>query len=107
MLKRLYDRLFEVFGPQHWWPGQSPFEVVVGAILTQNTSWKNVERAIANLHEDGVLQPKSIRDLHIDELAELIRPAGYYRLKARRLKNLVEFVFAEYGGSLDAMLALS
>lgn len=103
MLKRLYDRLFEAFGPQHWWPGQSPFEVVVGAILTQNTSWKNVERAIANLHEDGVLQLQSIRDLHIDELAELIRPAGYYRLKARRLKNLVEFVFAEYGGSLDEM----
>ncbi len=101
----IYERLLDVFGPQNWWPGESPFEVMVGAVLVQNTNWKNVERAIENLREAGLLSPEAIHTLRHEELAELIRPAGYFRLKATRLKNLIDFVFARYEGSLDAMAA--
>ena len=104
-LNDVYQRLLDAFGPQHWWPGDSPFEVMVGAILTQNTAWKNVERAIDNLREAGVLSPQRIHSLHQEELAELIQPAGYFRVKARRLKNLVDFLFDRYDGSLEALFA--
>ncbi len=104
-LSEIYLRLFDAFGPQSWWPGESPFEVMVGAVLTQNTSWKNVERAIANLRDAGLLTPHALHALPDEELAELIRPAGYFRLKTRRLKNLLNFVMDEYDGSLDAMFA--
>jgi endonuclease-3 related protein len=103
VLSEAYRRLFEAFGPQHWWPGQSPFEVMVGAVLTQNTSWRNVERAIRNLREADLLEPRALYDVPVEELEELIRPAGYFRVKARRLRSLVEFVVEQYGGSLEAM----
>jgi endonuclease III related protein len=102
-LSAAYRRLFDAFGPQHWWPGQSPFEVMVGAVLTQNTSWRNVERAIVNLRQADLLEPRALYDVPVAELEELIRPAGYFRVKARRLHSLVEFVVERYGGSLDAM----
>jgi endonuclease-3 related protein len=102
-LSEAYRRLFEAFGPQHWWPGQSPFEVMVGAVLTQNTSWRNVERAIGNLREADLLEPRALYDVPVEELEELIRPAGYFRVKARRLRNLVAFIVEQYEGSLDAM----
>lgn len=102
-LIELYDRLLEHFGPQHWWPGDTPYEVLVGAVLTQNTSWKNVEKAIANLRAADVLDPRAMYELDLEELAELIRPAGYYRLKARRLHNVLRLIVERYDGSLEAM----
>lgn len=100
-----YERLLAAFGPQHWWPGDSPFEVMVGAVLVQNTAWRNVERAIANLREAGVMSPKALYNLPVAELAELIRPAGYYQVKAKRLHNLLQLVVEEYDGSLDGMFS--
>lgn len=102
-LLHAYDRLFASFGPQQWWPGETPFEVMVGAVLVQNTSWKNVERAIANLRDAGLMDPQSLHDLSVEELAELIRPAGYFRIKARRLHHLLAFLVHEYDGSLETM----
>jgi len=105
VLQTAYDRLHAAFGPQHWWPADTPFEVMLGAVLTQNTSWKNVEKAIANLRDAGLLHPASLRRVPTEELAELIRPAGYFRLKARRLHNLIEFLFRQYDGCLESMFA--
>jgi endonuclease-3 related protein len=105
VLQSAYDLLLAHFGPQHWWPGETPFEVIVGAVLTQNTSWKNVHRAIENLREAGLLDFEGLRRLNVDELAELIRPAGYFRLKARRLKNLLDLIHEQYEGSLEAFFA--
>lgn len=87
-----YERLLDACGPQHWWPGDTPFEVMVGAILTQNTAWSNVERAIANLKASGRLSCRGILSLGDATLAELIRPAGYFNVKARRLKALCAFL---------------
>jgi endonuclease-3 related protein len=105
----IYSRLLERFGPQHWWPGDSPFEVMVGAVLVQNTNWKNVERAIANLREQGLLAPDDahaahkLAKIHVEELAELVRPAGYYRQKARRLHNLAGWFVEHYEGSFERL----
>jgi endonuclease-3 related protein len=90
-------------GRQHWWPAGSPFEVVVGAYLTQNTAWTNVERVMANLREAGLLSVPGIRDTPLDELERLVRPAGYFRQKAARLKRFVAHLDANYGGSLEQM----
>jgi endonuclease-3 related protein len=105
-LREVYDRLLEAFGPQHWWPGQSPLEILVGAVLVQNTNWTNVERAIENLRDNDVLDPESLYAVPQEELEELIRPAGYFRVKARRLRALLEFIVERFGGSLDAMFAV-
>ncbi len=91
----LYRRLYTVWGPQQWWPAESAFEVMVGAVLTQNTAWVNVERAIANLKKGGCLDCRLILAQPTATLAELIRPAGYYNVKARRLKALCAFLEAE------------
>jgi endonuclease-3 related protein len=106
-LLQAYDRLLAAFGPQHWWPGDSPFEIMVGAVLVQNTAWRNVERAIANLRDAGVMEPRALYSLPPAELAELIRPAGYYQVKAKRLRNLLKYVVEEFDGSLDAMFGAS
>ena len=103
MLSEAYRQLFDAFGPQHWWPGETPFEVIVGAVLTQNTSWRNVERAIHNLREADLLEPRALYDVPVEELEELIQPAGYFRVKAHRLRSLLEFIIEEYDGSLEAM----
>ena len=102
-LDEVYRRLFDAFGRQHWWPGESPFEVMVGAVLTQNTNWQNVERAIRNLRDADLLEPHALHDVPVEELEELIRPAGYFRVKARRLKSLLDFLVERFDGSLDAM----
>jgi endonuclease III related protein len=87
-------------GHQHWWPGETPFEVCVGAILTQNTSWKNVERALANLNAARVLTPEKLFALPECELAELIRPAGYFNVKARRVRAFLRVLVQDFGGDL-------
>jgi len=104
-LEEIYRRLLAHFGPQHWWPAESPFEVMVGAILTQNTNWRNVERAIANLKGAGVLSPAGLYGLGRQELAALIRPAGYYNLKAERLGNLLRLLVEGWAGETAAFLA--
>ncbi len=103
-LTEVFNRLAAHFGPLHWWPAQSPFEVVVGAILTQNTAWRNVEYAIANLKKAGALTPAALRAIERDELEILIRPAGFFRQKAERLQLFVEHLFARHGGDLAALL---
>ncbi len=102
-LKSIYAKLFDSFGPQHWWPGDTPFEVAVGAVLTQNTNWGNVEKAIANLKKANALCPVAIDRMSPPRLAELIRPSGYYNVKAGRLKALVAFIMREYHGNIERM----
>jgi endonuclease-3 related protein len=95
--------LFAALGPQHWWPGRTAFEIIVGAILTQNTSWSNVELAIRNLRLAKLLTPRAIEDVPVGRLAALIRSSGYFRQKARKLKAFVRFVRREHKGSLVKM----
>jgi endonuclease-3 related protein len=99
-LTEIYQLLFDHFGPQRWWPGETQFEIVIGAILTQNTSWANVERAIANLKSADLLSPERLHHLDLTQLGELIRPAGYYNIKAKRLINFVNWLFDNYDGQL-------
>uniref|UniRef100_UPI0040289AB9 endonuclease III domain-containing protein n=2 Tax=Candidatus Tripitaka californicus TaxID=3367616 RepID=UPI0040289AB9 len=104
-LMKIYRELFKAFGPQGWWPGDGPFEVLVGAVLTQNTNWGNVERAIKNLKSAGKLSPEGLHKTKLPELAQLIRPAGYFNVKAKRLKNLIGWFFENYNGSLKEMFS--
>ena len=106
-LMQFHQAMFARYGPRNWWPGDSPFEVMVGAVLTQNTNWSNVEKAIANLRAARLLDPHRIDQMSHDQLAELIRPAGYFNIKARRLKNLVHWFCREYDGSIEALGACS
>lgn len=103
-LTAMYTRLFNAFGPQQWWPAQTPFEVIVGAILTQNTNWGNVEKALDNLKHAKRLSPQALNDISRPKLALLIRPAGYFNVKARRLKSFISFLFKEYDGHLGNMM---
>ena len=100
----MYRSMFAYFGPQKWWPGESVLEIMVGAVLTQNTNWKNVEKAIANLKQRNMLSIQRIHSLSIEALAEAIRPSGYYNAKARRLKNLIAFLSERYHGDLSRFL---
>jgi endonuclease III related protein len=97
-LMEIYNLLYDAFGPQHWWPGDTQIEIAAGAILTQNTSWANVKKAITNLKNVNCLSAQKLHELKIEELAELIRPAGYYNIKAKRLKNFINWFFKEYSG---------
>lgn len=103
ILLQIYTSLVEVYGPQNWWPADTPFEVMVGAILTQNTSWTGVEKAIDNLKEMDALSPGVLVEMDIDRLEQAVRPSGYFRQKADRLQVLSRFVLDEYGGDLKAM----
>ena len=103
ILVDIYHKLHKAFGPQHWWPGNTPFEVAVGAVLTQNTNWGNVEKAILNLKRQGVLSARALHKMHQDELASLIRPAGYFNVKAKRLKSFIDFLMNETHGSMKIM----
>ena len=103
LLMNIYRKLYRAYGPRNWWPGETDFEVMVGAILTQNTSWRNVEKVIQKLKGKGVLSPEGIHRLKKSQLASLIRSSGYYRIKADRLKSFVDFLFKEYGGKLGRM----
>jgi len=103
ILEDIYKRLYETFGPQHWWPGQTPFEVIIGAILTQNTAWKNVEKAISNLKQKNLLTPAALKRVSGNQLAGLIRSTGYYNQKAKKVKSFIKFLFDNYHGSLKRM----
>ncbi len=104
VLLELYQRLFRRYGPQGWWPGDGPFEVVVGAILTQSAAWRNVELALARLKQAGLWSLDTIHRCPQEYLAEVIRPSGYYNAKARKLKAFAAHVFEEHGGDLDHFL---
>ncbi|MBN2568204.1 MAG: endonuclease III domain-containing protein [Deltaproteobacteria bacterium] len=99
----IYQKLNEHFGDLKWWPGETPFEISVGAILTQNTSWKNVEKAIRRLKAAEMLTPERLFHAKEEVIAELIRPSGYYRIKAKRLKFFIKFLYDEYNGSMEKM----
>ncbi len=99
-LTEIYQLLFDRFGPQHWWPGETQFEIITGAILTQNTNWTNVEKAIANLKSHCLLTPEKLFNIDTSHLAQLIRPAGYYNIKAKRLKNYLTWLFNNHAGQL-------
>jgi len=102
-LMRYYEAMSKTLGPMRWWPAKTPFEVIVGAILTQSTAWGNVERAIDNLRSAKLLTPSAILKVQPSRLASLVRPSGYFRQKARKLKSFARFLQADYGGSLKQM----
>jgi endonuclease-3 related protein len=104
-IRQYYLALVQRWGNQNWWPAQSRFEVIVGAFLTQNTAWINVEKAMANLRRARVLTVNGVREIPLDELEQLVRPSGYFRQKAQRLKTFVHFLDIHYGGSLERMFA--
>ena len=105
-LNEVYKTLLESWGPQHWWPGRTRFEVIVGAILTQNTAWTNVEKAIRRLRQEKALTPQRLHEVELDTLAEWIRPAGYFNVKARRLRAFTEALFEQFNGSLNQLFSL-
>lgn len=105
-LLSIYEKLHQEFGPRHWWPADTPFEVIIGAILTQNTAWSNVEKAIANLKRANLLNPAALNRVGTNRLAALIRPAGYYNIKAKRLKNFLKHLFRNFNGDLNKLLRL-
>jgi endonuclease III related protein len=102
-IREYYGTLFSTWGSQHWWPAETQFEVIVGAYLTQNTAWSNVERALANLRNARALSVDAIRSMRLRRLERLIRPSGYFRQKAVRLKTFIAFLDKEYEGSLEKM----
>lgn len=104
-IRQYYSVLYEAWGAQHWWPAETEFEVIIGAYLTQNTAWTNVERALANLRTAELLSVEGIRRVPLSRLERLIRPSGYFRQKARRLKTFVEFLDKEYRGSMERMFS--
>ncbi|MFZ3212834.1 MAG: base excision DNA repair protein, partial [Terriglobales bacterium] len=104
-LRAYYQALMAAWGPQDWWPAYARFEVIVGAFLTQNTAWTNVERALRRLRDEGTLNCDGIRRTPLPRLARMIRSSGYFRQKAQRLKNFVRYLDAGYGGSLERMFA--
>ena len=106
-LYNIYNILYKVYGPRNWWPADTPFEVIVGAILTQNTSWNNVEKAIANLKANNGLTPGKLKKMSKNKLASLIKPCGYYNIKATRLKHFIEYLVKNYGGSLKKFFSNS
>ena len=106
-INTIYKTLYKIYGPQAWWPGDSTFEIMVGAVLTQNTNWTNVEKAIVNLKKADLLSVEAINQIASEQLAEIIRPAGYYNIKAQRLKNLTFWLAQNYDGDLENLKQLS
>ena len=104
-LQSIYHQLMDCYGPQHWWPAQETFEVMVGAILTQSAAWLNVEKAIANLKATKILSPEALRQFSLSEIAMLIRPCGYYNAKAFKLKSLAQWLGEHYDDDLDKLFA--
>lgn len=103
-LMQMFENLLAHFGPQRWWPAETELEMMVGAVLTQNTNWKNVEKALMNLKKENVLSLHKLSTLSTSEVAALIRPAGYFNIKAKRLKNLIDFIVEHYQAELSLFL---
>ena len=101
---QVFDRLYAAYGPQHWWPGDTPFEIMIGAVLTQNTSWTNVEKAIDNLNTNQALHPQVILDTHHKRLASWLKPVGYFNVKAKRLKSYCAWYLQE--GEIEVLAKL-
>lgn len=106
-LSKIYNILYKIYGPRNWWPADSPFEVIVGAILTQNTSWENVKKTIANLKRKRKLSPRQLYKIKISELSSLIKSCGYHNIKAKRLKSFIDYLFKNYKGSLSKFFSKS
>jgi endonuclease-3 related protein len=104
-LRAIYRALYRAYGPQHWWPGDTPFEVMVSAVLTQNTAWANVEKAMANLKRERLLTPSRMFNMDPEKLASLIRPCGYFNIKTKRLRHLLSFIHTCYSNSLTRMFS--
>lgn len=102
-LPQLYRLLLEHYGDLRWWPGETPFEIAAGAVLTQATNWRNVEKAIRNLKEQGLLSPDAVARVRMEKLEEAIRPSGFFRVKAKRLRAFAEFVHGTPGGTMEAL----
>lgn len=103
ILIRIYNILYSFYGPQKWWPGDSPFEIAIGAILTQNTNWGNVEKAINNLKREGVMSVQDLNRLSDEKIASLIRPAGYFNIKTKRIRAFLDFIIDKYNGKIEEM----
>ncbi len=104
-LLEIYNRLFTHFGPQHWWPAETEYEMIIGAILTQSAAWTNVEKGLANLKKVGAISPQSLRQMPQNDLAGLIHSCGYYNAKAVKLKAFAEWFHNRFGDSLEKMFA--
>lgn len=106
VLLDIYNRLFSAYGPQYWWPADGPFEVIIGAILTQSTAWGNVEKSIITLKDRDALSPEVLRQLSREELAEMVYPSGYYNAKALKIKAFVQWLGENWNDDLDRLFAL-
>jgi len=104
-LMKMFNLLLDHYGPRNWWPAETALEMMIGAVLTQNTNWKNVEKAIENLKKTDLISLKALSFISNSELAQKIRPAGYYNIKAKRLKNLIDFIVDHYDGKMSKLLA--
>ncbi len=102
-LLKIFDILLHTFGKRHWWPGETPLEVIVGAVLTQNTSWKNVEKAIGNMKAKGIMDLGALNVAENDALAGVIRSAGFFNIKSKRLKNLIKVLCDDFDGSIEKL----
>lgn len=100
-IKELFNLLYKEYGPQHWWPGDTRWEIIIGAILTQNTSWKNVEKAIKNLKKNELLDYFKIKEIDVEKLGTIIKPSGFYNIKAKRIKNFISFIEKEYNNDIN------
>ena len=107
IIRSMFETMRDALGPSNWWPGDTPFEISIGAILTQNTNWQNVEKAIDNLRENDILNARAMHEVSVTDLAELIRPAGYYNIKARRIFNFLNFLKDEADYDMDVLKSLS
>jgi endonuclease-3 related protein len=104
ILLKIFKTLLKSFGERHWWPGETPLEIVVGALLTQNTSWKNVEKAINNMKKEGVLDVERLYRIDNERLSEIIRPSGFFNIKSNRLKNIVNVIYNKYSAKIENMI---
>lgn len=105
-LIKFFLKLYSFYGPQKWWPGDTPFEIAIGAILTQNTNWANVQKAIENLKKQKLLHPEGLNKISIERLSQLIKPSGYYNIKAKRIKAFLDFLFDHCHGNLKMLKEL-
>lgn len=103
-LLKIFNILLESFGKRHWWPGETPLEIIVGAVLTQNTSWKNVEKAIQNMKKECVLDIEALYYIDPERLSEIIRPSGFFNIKTKRLKNIINVIYHDYDASIENMM---